>query len=146
MYDEDQGIPKNDTQAFIWYRKTADQGHVAAQFNLGVMYSNGQGVPKNAAQAIIWFRKAADLGFSRAQFNPGLMYENDLWVPQDKVIAYSLFNLAADLNLSDAIQGRKIIESTMSRRSIDAGQELTLKIAQSGNLLKTLDRYSENIK
>jgi TPR repeat protein len=108
------------------------------------MCDEGRGVPQNDTQAIIWCRKAADQGFAQAQFNLGLMYENGLGALRDKVIAYSPFNLAADLNLSDAINGHKIIESTMSRQSIDASKELTLKIAQPGNLLRALDRYSEN--
>src|SRR5678810_3454 len=32
-------------QAMEWYRKAADQGHAAAQLNLGLMYASGRGVP-----------------------------------------------------------------------------------------------------
>ena len=74
------------------------------------------------------------------------MYENGLGLPQDKVIAYSLFNLTASLNLSDTVNGRNIIETTISGKSIVTSQELTLKIAQPGSLLKALDRCRENIK
>ena len=45
----------------------ADQGHAAAQFNLGIMYDNGEGVPENDAEAVKWYRKAADQGHSDAQ-------------------------------------------------------------------------------
>ena len=44
------------------FRPLAEQGHVVAQFNLGVMYEFGEGVPKNNAEAIKWFRKAAEQG------------------------------------------------------------------------------------
>jgi TPR repeat protein len=39
----------------IWFRKAAEQGHAAAQSNLGVMYETGSGVPKSATQAASYF-------------------------------------------------------------------------------------------
>ena len=40
------------------YRLAADQGHAAAQFNLGVMYANGEGVPQDYVKAHMWFNLA----------------------------------------------------------------------------------------
>ena len=34
----------------------AEQGHVEAQYNLGLMYASGDGVPENDAEAVKWFR------------------------------------------------------------------------------------------
>jgi TPR repeat protein len=45
-----------------WYRKAADQGYAAAQYNLGVCYDNGGGVVQDKAEAVKWYRKAADQG------------------------------------------------------------------------------------
>jgi hypothetical protein len=39
-------------------RKAADQGNVAAQFNLGLMYNQGQGITRDYAEAVRWYRKA----------------------------------------------------------------------------------------
>jgi hypothetical protein len=63
----------NYTEAAVWYRKAADQGHALAQFNLGVMYANGQGFNRDDAQAAMWFEKAARGGDGGAQFNLGRM-------------------------------------------------------------------------
>ena len=52
----------------------ADQGDVAAEFNLGSMYAYGEGVPRDFAEAGKWFRKAANGGHAAAQFNLGAMY------------------------------------------------------------------------
>jgi TPR repeat protein len=57
------------------YRKAADQGDVAAQFNLAVVYENGQGgLAKDDAQALPWYQKAADQGDAEAQYNLGVMF------------------------------------------------------------------------
>ena len=44
----------------------AQNGDVAAQFDLGLMYSNGNGVPKDSSEAVKWFRKAAEHGNTSA--------------------------------------------------------------------------------
>ena len=45
-----------------WYRKAAEQGDAAAQFNLGVMYANGEGVPEDYVKAYAWMNLAAAQG------------------------------------------------------------------------------------
>ena len=42
-----------------WYRKSADQGYAAAQFNLAGMYYRGQGIPQDYVQAHMWLTLAA---------------------------------------------------------------------------------------
>ena len=54
-------------EAVKWYRKAAEQGYSAAQFNLGVCYDNGDGVDKNPSKAKYWYRKAADNGLEIAK-------------------------------------------------------------------------------
>jgi len=54
MYDNGQGVPKDDVQAVKWYRLAADQGNAIAQTNLGVMYATGQGVPRDYVLAYMW--------------------------------------------------------------------------------------------
>jgi uncharacterized protein len=54
----------------------AEQGHVGAQVNLGMMYRDGRGIPKDYTEAERWYRKAAEQGYASAQFKLGLMYEN----------------------------------------------------------------------
>lgn len=61
-------------QAFLWYKKVAEQGSVEAQFNLGVIYDNDQGVLQDYELAFHWYKKSADQGNMDAQFNLGLMY------------------------------------------------------------------------
>ena len=46
MYKSGQGVPQDYKEAVVWYRKAAEQGHAAAQNNLGTMYEHDQGVPQ----------------------------------------------------------------------------------------------------
>jgi hypothetical protein len=49
------------TNAVIWYRKAADQGHVPAQLSLAGCLMSGRGVAKDASGAARLLRQAADL-------------------------------------------------------------------------------------
>jgi hypothetical protein len=60
--EESEVEEKNKTKAAKLFRKSAEQGHASAQFNLGVMYETGQGVPEDKAEATKWIRKAAEQG------------------------------------------------------------------------------------
>ena len=88
-------MPQDYAEAVKWYRKAADQGYPAAQYNLGVMYDQGQGVPQDYAEAARWYRKAADQGDANAQLGLGVMYAKGQGVPQDYVEAHMWLNLAA---------------------------------------------------
>lgn len=86
------GLPKDDVQAAIWFRKVAGlrQGEIAktpvrfrkvlggtiadAQVALGYAYAYGNGVVQNYMQAAYWYRKAADFGNALAQFELGDLY------------------------------------------------------------------------
>jgi uncharacterized protein len=45
-----------------WFRRAADRGVAAAQFNLGVMYAHALGVPQDCVLAHMWFSLAAAQG------------------------------------------------------------------------------------
>ena len=62
MYENGHGVEQSYEKAVEWYRKAADQGNAAAQYNLGNMYSWGKGVEQSNEKAAEWYRKAADQG------------------------------------------------------------------------------------
>jgi TPR repeat protein len=88
-------VTQDYAEAARWYRRAADQGLAAAQFNLGLMYDNGQGTTQDYAEAARWYRKAADQGLAAAQFNLGVMYAKGRGVTQDCVQSHMWMNLAA---------------------------------------------------
>lgn len=127
----------------------ADQGNAFAQYYLGVMHEKGRGVPKDNKVAIAWYRKAAVQGNAFAQSALGAMYEEGLGgVPRLRVVAYALYNLSASGNSSernkDAQENRKRIGDSMTKKEIVAGQDLSSKMVEPGNLLKAIDEYAKN--
>ena len=103
---EGRGVPQDEAEAVRWYRRAADQGHAAAQYNLGglYLYAEGRGVPQDEAEATRWFRLAADQGLAAAQYNLGglYLYAEGRGVPQDEAEATRWFRLAADQGLAAA--------------------------------------------
>ena len=53
------------------YRRAAEQGKAAAQFNYALMLASGQGVQQNEEAAGRWLRRAAESGDARAQYELG---------------------------------------------------------------------------
>ena len=59
MYEDGEGVARDDAKAIYWYEKSAEQGYVSAQFLLAVMYKNEKGVAPNLTKAAYWYGKAA---------------------------------------------------------------------------------------
>ncbi len=72
LYERGIGVDQNQTQAALWYEKSAWQGYVHAQYNLALMYASGRGVDKNLERAMAWLSKAAKQGDREAR---GLLLE-----------------------------------------------------------------------
>lgn len=53
------GLPQDYEAAFKWYRKAAEQGYVAAQYNLGILYDEGLGVAQSHEAGYFWLTLAA---------------------------------------------------------------------------------------
>jgi TPR repeat protein len=98
----DSENPEDYTQAALWFRKSAEQGNVAAQSGLGLLYYAGKGVPKDSARAAVWFRKAADQGDTRSQVAVGVLYRDGDGVVQDSGQALVWFRKAADQGDAEA--------------------------------------------
>ena len=58
----DAWLPDRIVPPVRWYRLAAEQGHAAAQYNLGVAYAEGEGVRQDDVQAHMWFNLAAAEG------------------------------------------------------------------------------------
>src|SRR5579871_4636489 len=56
----------------LW-RHVADEGHVKAQYNLGVAYARGIGVPQNKSEALKWWKLAAKQGHPEARRQANLL-------------------------------------------------------------------------
>jgi TPR repeat protein len=59
MYENGRGVKQDYREAVQWYRKAADHGDAAAQFNLGTLYANGRGVAVDYVEAYHWLSLAS---------------------------------------------------------------------------------------
>ncbi|KKL94589.1 hypothetical protein LCGC14_1863150, partial [marine sediment metagenome] len=55
----DNGFPKDEVEGRKWYSMAAQQGHVDAQFNVGLMILLGEGGIGEVSKGISWLEKAA---------------------------------------------------------------------------------------
>lgn len=59
LFETGRGVPKNYTEAAMWYRRAAEQGDSAAQYSLGMLYDKGFGVPRDVIEANKWLNLSA---------------------------------------------------------------------------------------
>jgi len=80
----------------MWFKKSAEQGNVDAQANLGIMYKRGLGVPQNDDTAVFWLKKAAAQGDTDAirvlnlSSSPKLSDEDKALKTSNSVVAFLL--------------------------------------------------------
>ncbi len=70
--------PQNPDLAAYWFRKAADAGLPAAQFNYGICLEQGYGVKKDLSLAADHYRKAYSGGNLNAGFNLAMLLLHDL--------------------------------------------------------------------
>ena len=98
MYTNGEGVPQDDGQAALFYRRAAEKGMAAAQFNLALKYHDGGGVEKDAAEAAKWLRQAAEQGHLAAQARLGMLYSAGQGVAQNNQEALKWLRAAAEKN------------------------------------------------
>ena len=55
MYREGDPVERSYPKAFKWFKLSAENGHMNAQFELSRMYRDGVGVEKDVVEADRWF-------------------------------------------------------------------------------------------
>ena len=61
-------------EAAEFYKASAEQGNMYAQFYLGGCYHDGAGIRQSHEKAIEWYRKSAEQGYEPAQFKLGMCH------------------------------------------------------------------------
>jgi hypothetical protein len=108
------------------FRPLADQGHVLAQYNLGLLYEEGQGVSQDFGKAREWYRRAALQGNVDACFALGQMSARGVGEARDLVQAHFWFELANRAPHSHrlAAEARSKVAKQMSPAEIEAARKL----------------------
>ena len=60
------GVEADEYNGFSWCKMAAEEGHLEAQFQLGLMYLEGEGVTEDESEAQEWLWAAADRGYPQA--------------------------------------------------------------------------------
>jgi len=98
-------------KAFTWYKKSAEQDNVKAQYSLGYCYYNGKGIEEDKQEAVYWYKKSAEqgnteaqnaLGDKNAQYELALLYEAGNRVKKDNNQAFYWCQKAAEQGLASA--------------------------------------------
>lgn len=70
LYENGSGIYANSNEAIKWYQKAALQGHLDAQYRLGMCYLYG----RHKSKGVEWLRKAAQKKHNDALYSLGMCY------------------------------------------------------------------------
>jgi hypothetical protein len=124
MYEHGLGLEQNYAEAITWYRRAAEQGEAAGEFNLGGMYAHGLGVAQDDAEAAKWYSKAADQGDAVSQFSLGVAYARGLGVARDYVLAHMWLTLSAAQGFGEAKKARDELTSRMTAAELAKAQAL----------------------
>jgi len=89
-------------EAVNWFRKAAEQGHAAGQFNLAGCCYRGDGIAQDYTEAAKWYRKAAEQGKVEAQYNLGGCCYRGKGVSKDQAEGLKWLGKAADKGNVDA--------------------------------------------
>lgn len=95
MFEQGEGVKRDEKRALAWYLKAARQGYDFAQYYVGHMYYKGLGTKRDYHEAYLWTLKAAHQGFVPAYYNLGLQYQYGDGVKQNPVQAVSWYRKGA---------------------------------------------------
>ena len=115
LYYRGKGVKKDYSQAFLWYRRAAQQGEADAQYSLGNMYLMGEGIKQDDYQARLWYEKAANQGHEGAQRNFGSLQRIATAEPIEKG-DYDTKNNSLPKQDETAIQEKILEEETAEKK------------------------------
>ena len=95
-YRDGKGIQQDYKKAFDWFKKSAEQGYAAAQFEIGFCYRTGKGIQQDYKKAFEWFKKSAEQGYATAQFCLGLCYSYGRGVQENYKKAFEWFEKSVE--------------------------------------------------
>lgn len=82
-----RGVPSNQTKAFYYFKKAADNGDKYARNEVAYLYAAGKGTAQNYEKALFYYQLAAYQNVASAQFNLGLMYAKGLGTRPNQIDA-----------------------------------------------------------
>lgn len=110
-------------KAFSWFKAAAKQGHIEAEYLLGMAYLSGRGTLQNYRAALESFTQAAERGHIEAEYQLGILYRDGLAMAPNKEAAYLWLNIAAARGHEEAVLMRNKLAAVMTSAEISRAQE-----------------------
>lgn len=114
LYYRGCGVTQSFTEAFVWHKKSADNGYSHACGQTGFMYRRGVGCEQNFEKAMEYYKKGIDLGQIELYNALGLLYElniKDFYKAAESYVKASAFSAEACYRLGmlyqNGIDGKK---------------------------------------
>lgn len=104
FYFNGEGVNKDLSTAYMYFKKSADKGNARAQFNVAQCLLHGQGTTSNPSAAVQYYEKIKD-EFSSATSILGNCYALGIGVGQDYDEAKKLFKKASEAQDKDGSYG-----------------------------------------
>ena len=101
-YLDGDGVKRNEYNAALYARMSADQNYPEGMHLFGYLLFNGTGVSQNQAEAAEWWLKAAEQGYAKAQYNLAICYEKGEGVEQSYEKAVKWYRKAAEQGYANA--------------------------------------------
>lgn len=128
-YKLGRGVQPDLNAALDWYRKAAQQGHLRAEDNLGLlMFQQG-----DRANAISYLQRAAARGEPRAQYIVGTTLFNGDLIGKDWVRAYALMTRASAAGLPQAATSLEQMDKYIPEDQRKQGLALAASLDRSGS-------------
>jgi TPR repeat protein len=102
LYLRGEGVPPDETLAFMFFAQAAELGDEDAELNLAWGMLEGRGVEQDLEAARRILQAHAEAGSPRAMLYLGRSYRDDLADDPDPAIARSWYEKAADAGLTEA--------------------------------------------
>jgi hypothetical protein len=124
------------TEAFKWYKQSADLGDPLACFQVANFYYNGWGaVTTNLDSYYDWLTKAANLGCTEAQYFMGQYCRTGIGMPKDAEKSLEWYRKAAAKNEPHALFDLAIhyLGEQTNHASLELANDYMLRAAQMGH-------------
>lgn len=91
-----QGMPKDEVEAYNWFRRAAEGGNAVGQYNLAQAFATGNGIARHYESAVHWAKKSAEQGYPKGLCRLGLLYREGEGVAANAAESAKLFRQGAD--------------------------------------------------
>lgn len=131
MYELGKSVPKDITNALIWYEKAAAQGHAKAGYKILYLEIQANGLNDFSKTQLGVLRQEAASGNADAQYFLGKMYATGVGVPKSLNNALTWLNKATFNGVAEAEHEAIAVEEELARIRAKEAQKRAAALEES---------------